>query len=338
MTDRKLQSLKRKGKRYEVMDSDVPGFGVRVSEVGQKSFILIARYPGSPNPTRRALGEYPSMSLGEARERAKDWRAIRKGIDPKTEEARLRRLELRKQATTFASVADDFIERHVKGQRKAVDTEREIRKELIAHWADRPVASIAREDVIALVEAIARRPAPYTAHIVLGHTRSLFNWAINRGTYGLETSPCDRIKPATLIGAKQPRQRTLTDAELRALWKATETLGYPFGSLYRLLLLTGARKSEVAGAEWSEFDLDKRVWLVPPERFILARGDSEESLRWHLQPVRIGLLARRNLGLRLEEKPRRVAITRDPSANMPSMECPLVAQSRHAQCKDKCPL
>ena len=165
----------------------------------------------------------------------------------------MRRLELRKQATTFASVADDFIERHVKGQRKAVDTEREIRKELIAYWADRPVASIAREDVIALVEAIARRPAPYTAHIVLGHIRSLFNWAINRGTYGLETSPCDRIKPASLIGAKQPRQRTLSDAELRALWQASETIGYPFGPLYRLLLLTGARKSEVAGARWSEF-------------------------------------------------------------------------------------
>ena len=268
LTDRKLQSLKRKGKRYEVMDSDVPGFGVRVSEAGQKSFILIARYPGSPNPTRRALGEYPSISLGEARERAKDWRVlIRKGIDPKVEEARLRRLELRKQATTFASVAEDFIERHVKGQRKAVDTEREIRKELIAHWADRPVASIAREDVIALVEAIARRPAPYTAHIVLGHARSLFNWAINRGTYGLETSPCDRIKPATLIGAKQPRQRTLSDAELRALWQASETIGYPFGPLYRLLLLTGARKSEVAGARWSEFDLARKVWTVPAERF-----------------------------------------------------------------------
>ena len=146
LTDRKLQSLKPKGKRYEVMDSDLPGFGVRVSEVGQRSFVLIARYPGSPNPTRRALGEYPSMSLGEARERAKDWRIlIRKGIDPKAEEARLRRLELRKQATTFASVADDFIERHVTGQRKAGDTERDIRKELIAHWADRPVASIAEK-------------------------------------------------------------------------------------------------------------------------------------------------------------------------------------------------
>ena len=79
LTDRKLQSLKRKGKRYEVMDSDVPGFGVRVSEAGQKSFILIARYPGSSNPTRRALGEYPSLGLSEARERANDWRVLIRG-------------------------------------------------------------------------------------------------------------------------------------------------------------------------------------------------------------------------------------------------------------------
>lgn len=268
LTDRKLQSLKRKDKRYEVMDSDVPGFGVRVSEVGQKSFILIARYPGSSNPTRRALGEYPSLSLSEARERANDWRAlIRKGIDPKAEESRLRREELRKHATTFASVADDFIERHVKGQRKTADTEREIRKELVAHWADRPVTSIAREDVIALVETIARRPAPYTAHIVLGHARSLFNWAINRGSYGLETSPCDRIKPTTLIGAKEARQRVLSDVELAAIWKSSETLGYPFGMIYQLLLLTGARKSEMSDARWREFDLKKKMWTVPPERF-----------------------------------------------------------------------
>ena len=196
LTDRKLQALKRKGKRYDVMDTDVPGFGVRVSEIGQKTFILVARYPGSPNPTRRALGEYPALSLQKARERARDWRElIQKGLDPKAEEDRLRRTELRKQQTTFASVAEDFIERHVKGQRKAKDTEREIRKELIDHWDSRPIASITREDMVGLIESIARRPAPYTAHIVLGHARSLFNWAINRGTYGLETSPCDRVKP-----------------------------------------------------------------------------------------------------------------------------------------------
>ena len=121
--------------------------------------------------------------------------------------------------------------------------------------------------MVGLIESIARRPAPYTAHIVLGHARSLFNWAINRGTYGLETSPCDRVKPSTLIGAKQPRQRVLNDAELASLWNNSDTLGYPFGPLYKLLLLTGARKSEMAGARWKEIDLKKKLWTVPPERF-----------------------------------------------------------------------
>ena len=155
----------------------------------------------------------------------------------------------------------------MKGHRKAKVTEREIRKELIGQWGERAITSITREDVVILVEAVARRPAPYLAYIVLSHARTLFNWAINRGTYGLETSPCDRVKAAALIGAKQPRQRVLSDAEIRALWDAGDSMGYPFGPLYRLLMLTGARKSEVAGARWSEFDLIKRVWLVPPERF-----------------------------------------------------------------------
>ena len=268
LTDRKLKSLRRTGTRYDVMDSEVRGFGLRVSETGQKTFILIARYPGSPNPTRRAIGEYPSLSLEKARERARRWRdLVGQGIDPKAEEERLKRIELRKQQTTFAAVAEDYLERHVKGQRRASDSEREIRKELIAPLGERPIASITREDVVLLVDSVARRPAPYLAHIVLAHARSLFNWAINRGTYGLETSPCDRVKPAALIGPKQPRQRVLSDAELAALWHGSEELGYPFGPLYQLLVLTGARKSEVAGARWGEFNLPKKIWTVPPERF-----------------------------------------------------------------------
>ena len=268
LTDRKLKSLRRTGTRYDVMDSEVRGFGLRVSETGQKTFILIARYPGSPNPTRRAIGEYPSLSLEKARERARRWRdLVGQGIDPKAEEERLKRIELRKHQTTFAAVAEDYLERHVKGQRRASDSEREIRKELIAPLGERPIASITREDVVLLVDSVARKPAPYLAHIVLGHARSLFNWAINRGTYGLETSPCDRVKPAALIGPKQPRQRVLSDAELAALWHGSEELGYPFDPLYQLLVLTGARKSEVAGARWGEFNLPKKIWTVPPERF-----------------------------------------------------------------------
>jgi hypothetical protein len=174
LTDRKLVSLKARATRYEVMDMDVPGFGVRVSEKGQRTFILIARYPGSPNPTRRALGEYPAISLKKARTRARAWRdLIDQGIDPKAHEASLRREEIRKHETTFGAVAEEFLERHVSGQRRGKDTAREIRNELISQWGDRAIVSITRQDVVSLIDAIARRPAPYLAHVVLGHIRSL---------------------------------------------------------------------------------------------------------------------------------------------------------------------
>ena len=55
ITDRLLRSLKSRADRYDVMDTAVSGFGVRVSN-GRKTFILLTRYPGSNNPTRRVLG------------------------------------------------------------------------------------------------------------------------------------------------------------------------------------------------------------------------------------------------------------------------------------------
>ena len=60
LNDRSLKAAKPapEGKTYDKMDTLVPGFGVRVSDKGRKTFILVARYPGSSNPTRRGLGEY----------------------------------------------------------------------------------------------------------------------------------------------------------------------------------------------------------------------------------------------------------------------------------------
>ena len=250
------------------MDADVRGLGVRVTDKGLRTFILLARFPGFSNPTRRALGEYPTLSLEKARAKAQRWREmIAAGKDPKHEEERAKLGELRKQKNTFAAVAEEFIARHVTGQRTAKSTARQMRNELISEWGSRPITEITRDDVVTLIETIADRPAPYMAHLVLGHIRSLFNWAINRGSYGLESSPCDRLRPAILIGAKEPRQRVLADEELVALWRAFDQLGYPFGPLHRILLLTGMREREVADARWSEIDLKKKLWTVPPERF-----------------------------------------------------------------------
>jgi integrase len=115
------------------------------------------------------------------------------------------------------------------------------------------------------------------AHLMFAYARGLFNWEIASGKYGLETSPCDRVQPTKLIGPKEPRQRVLNDREIAALWRSTEKLGYPFGPLVRLLLLTGARRNEVAGLREREIDLNKKLWSIPPERF--------KSKATHLVPL-----------------------------------------------------
>jgi integrase len=306
-TDREVKALKPSDKWYDVKDEQTRNLIVRVGPARTKpdggtefrrTFCLVTRFPGSSNPVRHAFGEYGSdLSLEQARDLADEWRAkIRRGIDPRDEikaAAEAKRKERdeaeRVNKLAFNIVIEDYLKRHVKRQRRAAQVEREIRRELIPAWKDRLVTEITRGDVVALVQDIAGRPAPYQARNVYGHVQTFYNWAIEQGRYNLETSPCDRLKPARIIGEKRPRQRVLNDDEIAVFWRATGRTGYPYGPLMRLLAITGQRKSEVADARWSEFhpelvrilreredgeriDWSKisnalKVWTVPPDRF-----------------------------------------------------------------------
>jgi integrase len=267
LTDRKLKSLKAapEGKPYDVFDID--GFGVRVSDKGTKTFILTARYPGSNNPTRRAIGHYPTVSLVKARATAAQWREwIAQGKDPAGEIDRQRVAEERRRDNSFRVVAEEFIRLAASKQRRGAEVKRDLEKEFIARWGGRPITDITSHDVIAVLDEAVARDAPYQAHNLLGHIRRLFNWAIARGVYGVDHSPCDRMKPKDVIGAKAVRTRVFNDNEWRAFWRAAEGMKYPYGPLFRMLALTGQRKSEVAEAQWSEFDLMRKLWTVPAER------------------------------------------------------------------------
>ena len=269
LNDRMVKALKPSadGKPYDVMDAVVPRMGVRVcgtSKSPVRTFMLLTRYPGSKNPTRRSLNVH---DLASARARARLWLdLIHQGIDPEHQAERDRQAERRKAANSFAAVAEEFIKRHVSKTRKAAIVERELRREFIERWGDRPITDITQHDVVAIIDEVVDRGAPYQAHNLLGHVRTLFNWAIARGVYGISASPCDRLKPAAVIGRKQARARVLNDAEIRALWSASEAIGYPYGPLFQLLLVTGQRKSEVGEAHWNEFDLANRLWAIPASR------------------------------------------------------------------------
>lgn len=268
LTDRTLQALRPQAKRYEVTDVEAPGLGVRVSPQGTKTFVLIARYPGSRHPVRRTLGEYDLMSLAEARDEARRWRKLLKqGTDPAVERERQRDAEARRRADTFEAVAEAyfaFIKRQ--GLRRVHEVERDMRRDFVTRWAKRPITDIDWFDVKAVIDAAIKRGSPWQAHHVFSNAQRIFAWAREQGTYGLKTSPCDGRRPSKIIGPKQPRTRVLDDDEVRALWRASGRTSYPFGPLVRMLLLTGQRKSEVAEARWREFDLDKKLWSIPIAR------------------------------------------------------------------------
>lgn len=287
LTDAKIAALKPapKGSRYELMDTTVPGFGVRVgpSKKVWRTFILIARYPetkpnerGVVNPTRRRLGEYPALTLEQAHDKAWEWlKLIRKGIDPVADEKRevkeSEQAKIEQESRTFGRAIEDYIERKVRKTKKAKDVEREIRKELIPRWEDWKVSEITADDIRDMATEIADRGAVYQAHNMYNHIRSFFSWLNGSGQfkkYGVAVSPCWGLKISTIVGPKKSRTRVLSDQELRALWEAASDIGFPYGSLFQIAALTGQRiMADIGKAKWSEIDLDAKTWFVPQARF-----------------------------------------------------------------------
>ncbi|WP_105438480.1 site-specific integrase [Neorhizobium sp. T25_13] len=273
------------GQRDEHPDTILRGLVIRVTDKGRKTFNLVARYPGSSNPTRRAIGEYPAISLHNAREEAKSWLLmLRRGLDPKEEIQRVRAENLRKRANSFAAVVEDYLEDIKTRQRNrhSEQDSREIRRELLERkdkagsilwtnpWAKKPIADVTDSDIAELIGAIRDRPAPGMAYNTWGHIKAIFSWAMwpeRRQGYGLVINPTQHLQPKHFKLSKTVSVRVLSDEEIKAYWAAATALPYPLGPFYKLLMLTGQRKAEVSDAQWSEFDLKKKLWTVPPERF-----------------------------------------------------------------------
>jgi integrase len=191
---------------------------------------------------------------------------IGRGIDPKIQEARERAAVQRRQLTGFGAVATEFLDRHASGLRKSAEAKRIIEREFIKRWGSRPITEIMPEEIATAIRAIVKRGAPYQAHNAFGYLRRLFNWAIGTQEFGISASPMERLSPGDLIGRRQARERTLSDGELRAVWLGAGSMGYPYGDIIRMLILTGQREREVANMCWSEVNLDTQLWTIPALR------------------------------------------------------------------------
>jgi hypothetical protein len=277
LTDRKVRSLKATGTRYQVMDGEVAGFGVRVSNSGGLTFILQARYPGSSNQTRRELGKYPAMALAEAREKARGWRTlIKQGTDPALVEERARLEQERKQANNFAAVAEDWFAAILRKQRSGKQIETEFRRYFIEPWAKRPITELDDLDILAVINVKHREGdgKPGMARHLFNHIKRFFSWAVHQRVYGLKVNPCHTLSARALFGKRIDRKRVLTDDELVALWRATKRLPYPLGPLYQALMISPRRVEEVASAERREINRRTGVWTIPAERMKGRNGEA----------------------------------------------------------------
>lgn len=247
------------GRRLEVFDTLTPGLALRVTERGKKSWSVMYRVAGrgtggNRGPLRRmTLGAYPLIDLKAARDRA---RAAIDLADRGDDPADARKDELKvKSERTFEVVCERFIEGHAKASTvKWRDTERLLNTLVVPAWKGRQIDAIDRAAVHDLLDDVKEEHGTGQAREVRKHVTTLFNWSANRGL--ITASPMYGMQRKDLT--YKPRERVLSMDELRAVWDAAGEMGYPFGPMVRLLILTAQRRAEVANLE--------RGWLLPDQQ------------------------------------------------------------------------
>ena len=207
-------------------------------------------------PRRLTLGRYPDTKLMDARSLAQDALAkVKRGEDPQG--------DVPPRSAMFSAVVDEFVEAHCAQHNRAstaYETERLLRAEFIPLWNQHAFAQVRKADVLSALDAIVKRGTPSAANHAFAAVRKLFNWGVERGY--IELSPCMGIaRPAK----HKSRERVLDAEELLILWRASEDVGYPFGSVFQLLALTAQRRGEVAGMRWNDLNLEEATWTIPAE-------------------------------------------------------------------------
>ncbi len=241
--------------RLELWDADLPGFGLRITPAGQRSWQVMYRIDGRKR--RLTLGSFPALPLKFARDAARaTLKEVAKGNDPAAQRA-----SLRSGALTFARFAEAYIERYAKREKRTWQADaRMIEADLLPVWGPRAIDDIRRRDVIEMVERVCARGHPYAANRRLALLRKMFAWGVE-----VDMVPATPVVGVTPPGREARRQRLLDEAEIAALWRAWNNMAWPFGPLFKLLLLTGQRRNQVASLRLADIGFAQQIWTVPEE-------------------------------------------------------------------------
>ena len=236
-------------------DDDLPGFGVRVRSGGSQTFVV--QYKFGRKHRRLNLGPVSALDLGKARATAKNLlAAVRLGRDPAGE-----KLEARAEAAeTFGALLPRYLARQSAKlkPRSLVETKRHLLVRA-KPLHPRPVRTIDRRAIAIRLSEVAESNGPSAANQLRASLSTYFTWLAREGL--VEANVVANTNRAPQNGA---RSRILADAELKDIWHALDDDRY--GSVVKLLMLTGARRDEIASLTWNEIDFENALIVLPPER------------------------------------------------------------------------
>lgn len=257
LTDARVSALRppQKG-QDEYPDDLVQGLRIRVGAGGRKSWIVRAR--SGKQQINKTLGTYPLISLGAARDMAREFllTLIKDGGVHRER--------------TFGELVDHWIEHVAKPKNKSWHNQmRRLEIYVLPKWRNTDLASIRRSDVRDLIDGIEGKVAPGRALAII---RTLFRYAMGRDW--VEASPAEAIPNPS---SDTPRNRYLDMKEVTAVYEVANLLGYPFTGFIKMMILTAQRRTEVASMKWADIDLEAGTWVLSSE--------DTKSARSHLVPL-----------------------------------------------------
>lgn len=253
LTARFVETLKSPASgQTDYFDSEIPGFGLRISSKGKKTWTYCYRF--HKRKRRLSIGPFPALSLADARKRARVAIVrVADGIDPVAEKIRA------ENARSFRELYVEFLEKHAKPRKRSWRNDAWMAKRhLLPRWGRVKAQDVSRHDVRALVETIADAGTPILANRVLALASKIFSFAVTRGWR--EDNPCRGVERP---GVERRRDRCLTDDEMRRLWLALEQESPFHRALFQLRILTAARGGEIRKMQWDQLNFSAAEWTIP---------------------------------------------------------------------------
>ncbi|HAS6725205.1 TPA: tyrosine-type recombinase/integrase [Vibrio parahaemolyticus] len=266
LTDKKVKSLKPAGK--ETIASDGKGLQLRIMPNGTKSWRFVYKSPATGKRSNMTLGKYPELSIANARKLAEGHRElVALDIDPKHHKKEEKeKTEAIHQHTLF-NVSQQWME-----QKKSVVTEdyakdiwRSFELHVFPSLSSEPISMITAQSVIKTLKVVEAKGSLETVKRLSQRLNEVMIYAMYTGL--IEANPISNI----LAAFKKPQKQHMKALEPQELPEFMSTLAEASikrstRCLIKFQLHTMTRPNEAAGAKWSEFDLDNRVWTIPAER------------------------------------------------------------------------